>query len=227
VQTLERAAALLRGAASLDGLSAILCELGFPAPALPLDVAARRALGFPPEIHAARIAQGTGFLRGIALELRPDSDLRHCLTNIGGALSRNAPQLLCIVAAGKPTTSELGIIAWSSVHSRPRIVSLVCNRDRLAASDAETLCALAAATGDADLLTHARWLDVLGRAAITRRFFTALQEVVAGLADSLRGGAPRPERDELALLYVSRLIFLSFLETRGWLNGDFGFLANG
>ncbi|HMI47426.1 MAG TPA: N-6 DNA methylase, partial [Gemmatimonadaceae bacterium] len=35
------------------------------------------------------------------------------------------------------------------------------------------------------------------------------------------------ERDELALLYVSRLIFLRFLETRGWLNGDFGFLANG
>ena len=37
----------------------------------------------------------------------------------------------------------------------------------------------------------------------------------------------RVERDELALLYISRLIFLSFLETRGWLNGDFGFLGNG
>jgi hypothetical protein len=37
----------------------------------------------------------------------------------------------------------------------------------------------------------------------------------------------RVDRDELALLYISRLIFLSFLETRGWLNGDFGFLSNG
>src|SRR5947209_5870144 len=40
------------------------------------------------------------------------------------------------------------------------------------------------------------------------------------------GKVPAPERRELALLYVSRLIFLSFLETKGWLNGDFCFLAN-
>ena len=35
------------------------------------------------------------------------------------------------------------------------------------------------------------------------------------------------DRHELALLHVSRLLFLSFLETKGWLNGDRRFLANG
>ncbi|HMI45199.1 MAG TPA: DNA methyltransferase, partial [Gemmatimonadaceae bacterium] len=94
-------------------------------------------------------------------------------------------------------------------------------------SDTETLCALSTAAGDTDLTTHARWVDVLGREAITRRFFRTLQAVVGELADSLAGGIDRADRRELALLYVSRLIFLSFLETKGWLDGDFGFLANG
>src|SRR5205814_6812528 len=76
-----------------------------------------------------------------------------------------------------------------------------------------------------DLLTHARWLDVLGREAITGRFFRALERIVDELAASLTGRIERGERRELALLYISRLIFLSFLETKGWLDGDFSFLA--
>jgi len=94
-------------------------------------------------------------------------------------------------------------------------------------SDAETLCALSAGAGDSELATHARWVDVLGREAITRRFFRTLQAIVGELADSLGGEVNRAERRELALLYVSRMIFLSFLQAKGWLNGDFGFLANG
>jgi len=103
----------------------------------------------------------------------------------------------------------------------------VCRTDNLYRSDAETLGALSAVVGESDLVTHSRWLDVLGREAITRRFFSALQGVVAELADSLSGRVNQSEREELALLYVSRLVFLSFLETRGWLNDDFGFLSNG
>jgi hypothetical protein len=103
----------------------------------------------------------------------------------------------------------------------------VCKTDNLYRSDAETLCALSAVVGESDLVTHSRWLDVLGREAITRRFFSALQGVVAELADSLSGRVNQSEREELALLYVSRLVFLSFLETRGWLNDDFGFLSTG
>ena len=74
---------------------------------------------------------------------------------------------------------------------------------------------------------YARWLDVLGREAITNRFFRALEKTVEELAMSLTGKVARDERRELALLYVSRLVFLSFLETKGWLNGDFSFLVNG
>jgi hypothetical protein len=77
------------------------------------------------------------------------------------------------------------------------------------------------------VLTHASWLEVLGREALTRRFYRALEGVVAEIAESARGEAPGNDRHELALLHVSRLLFLSFLETKGWLDGDRRFLANG
>jgi hypothetical protein len=227
VQSLERATALLRGATSIDGLSAILLELGFLAPALPLDDKSRVALGLPTEIHAASIADGTGCLRGLAIELDGAADVRQALTAVAAGLSRNAAQFLWLVVSRRVGASELAIVCWSSTRSHPHVVSLVCNRDRLIESDAETLCTLSAAGPDSDLLTHARWLDVLGRDGITQRFFRTMQAVVSGLADSLTGFVTPDERRELALLYTSRLIFLSFLQTKGWLDGDFAFLRNG
>ena len=64
----------------------------------------------------------------------------------------------------------------------------------MAQSDAETLCTLAAVGADSDLLTHARWLDVLGREAITNRFFRTLHEVITDLAASLTGRIDTAER---------------------------------
>jgi N-6 DNA Methylase len=227
VQTLERATALLKGADSHEGLAQLVRQLGFSGQMLPLDAVARDALHLPETIRTARIAQGVGSIRCLALDFQDRADLRQSLTAIANELAKHSPQLLWIVIASCNTTGEVAIVCWSSSPSRTRIVSLLCNRGRLFESDAETLCALASATGDSDLLTYSRWLDILGREAITRRFFRTLEKTVAELADSLDAVVNRGERRELALLYVSRLIFLSFLETKGWLDGDFGFLNNG
>ena len=227
MQTLERAAALLRGATSLDGAADILSELGFPETPLELDRSAISALDLPATIRAARITRGTGALRGLAIELDRIADPRETLTRVANALARHASQLLWLVIAIRDCATDLAIVCWHSVNNRVRVVSLLCQRDRVIQSDAETLCTLAAVRDESDLLTHARWLDVLGREAITNRFFRALEKTVNDLAASLSGNVERAERRELALLYVSRLIFLSFLETKGWLNGDFSFLATG
>lgn len=227
MQTLERATALLRGAGSPDGTAEILRLLGFSDPILPLDLRARNALQLPENVRDARIAQGLGALRGLALDLEDRADLRQCLTAVANALAKRAPELLWIVVSTHPSTHEAAIVCWSTRHSKTRVLSLVCNRDRLFESDAETLCALSSAVGDSDLLTHSRWLDILGRGAITSRFFRTLERSVAELASSLDTRINGAERGELALLYISRLIFLSFLETKGWLDGDFGFLSNG
>ncbi|MEP6551192.1 MAG: hypothetical protein ABJB95_08405, partial [Gemmatimonadales bacterium] len=226
MQTLERASDCIRSARSLDGAAAILHELGFTDAALPLDRAALNSMGIPAAVRAARIARGVGCLRGLAIELDDPSELHTALAAVAKALS-GIPQFLWIICAVRPAVGEIAIVCWSSVPTRTRMVSLICDSTRIYESDAETLCALSAAAGDSDLLTHARWLDVLGREAITRRFFRTLRAVVTDLGESLNGRLSGEERSELALLYVSRLIFLSFLEAKGWLNGDFGFLSNG
>ncbi len=227
MHSLERATDLLRGATSLDGLATILFELGFFPPALPLDEKSRRALGLSTDIQSASVTEGEGSLRGLAIELQGPSDVRQTLAAVATGLARNAPQFLWLVASRRVGTSELAIVCWSSRHSHPHVVSLVCNGDHLVESDAETLCTLSAVAPESDLLAHARWLDVLGRDGITQRFFRTMQAVVSGVADSVTGVITADERRELALLYTSRLIFLSFLQTKGWLDGDFAFLRNG
>jgi hypothetical protein len=227
VQSLEHAFGLLQQARSPAAASSILRELGFSGPPLPLDKRARFTLKLSDGIRSASIAVGADCLRGLVLELDDASDIRQTLAATAKALSDSSPQFLWIICAFRPMAGELAIACWTSGRSRVHVASLVCNVNKLYKSDSETLCALAAVVGESDLVTHSRWLDVLGREAITRRFFSALQGVVAELADSLSGRVSQAERGELALLYISRLIFLSFLETRGWLNGDFGFLGGG
>ena len=226
MQTLERAAALLRGAGSRDGMDRLLHFLGFVDRPLALDTRARNALQLPDAVLSAHIAEGRDALRGLALVLAESVDLRQTLTAVGHALAKEAPQLLWLVTATQVSNSTQAFICWSSSATK-RIQSLVCDRDHLFESDSETLCALASAAGESDLLTHSRWLDILGREAITRRFFRTLHQTISQVADSAATEASRDERRELALLCISRLIFLSFLETKGWLDGDFGFLVNG
>ena len=222
--TIERSTQLLAGAASVVGLAAVARELGFTAAPLPLDIDARTALGLAGEIVTANVVRGPGALRALILET-PHRDNHQLLSTAARALSRQTAQLLWIVLASD--TESVTILCWSANRSGPRIVSLVCKRERLFASDAETLSSLAASLSESDLLTYARWIDVLGRVSITRKFFRELQAAVGLLAESLPGDAGSSARQELALIYLSRLIFLSFLETKGWLDGDFGFLENG
>jgi len=226
VKSLERAASLLQNATSVENLEPILKELGFPSPLLPLDDTAVTALGLPAHVRGASVNQGTGALRALAIEIDLAYDLREALTGAATALSRRASQFLWIVVAVRPAVSEMAIVCWRSSGTRVRIASLLCQTDHVLPSDAETLCMLGSVGGESALLTHARWLDVLGREAITGRFFRALEATVIELGASLSGRVIASERRELALLYSSRLIFLAFLESRGWLNGDFCFLAN-
>ncbi|HEY8309904.1 MAG TPA: N-6 DNA methylase, partial [Gemmatimonadaceae bacterium] len=105
---------------------------------------------------------------------------------------------------------------------------MVTERGHVVDSDAETLCALSAvSTVPGDVMRHLRWLDILGRDAVTLRFFHALSAAVTTLATSLPPRVPDSDSREMALLTTSRLLFLSFLETKAWLDSDFGFLANG
>jgi methylase of polypeptide subunit release factors len=91
-------------------------------------------------------------------------------------------------------------------------------------SDAESLAAMIDASDGPDLLVHHRWREILGRDALSRRFYRELERAVDALASTAQGVAPEQPRRDIALVVASRLLFLSFLEAKGWLDGDRSFL---
>lgn len=226
MRTLASAAKLLEQCTSVAAAQLLLRELGFEGSHVPLTGENRALLGIPEAVGDASIASGTGALRGLAFRICGDGDARGLVTGIAGRLSTRAPQLFFLLVAVQPQRNNVTIAVFDSTRPRPRVAALVADLNAIVDSDSETMCALAATRGSSDILTHARWLDILGRESITGRFFRALEKVVIGLARSVDTQLDSSDADELALLYTSRLVFLSFIETKGWLNYDHAFLAN-
>lgn len=217
---------LLRRAENAARLASLAVELGFTARGERLDSALRAELRLPATAASARLIRGTGALRALIVELGAGAVPRDALTSIARSLSLTSPHCIWLVLGCSTSGPTLFIGAWLAHKGQQSVRALVVDRHHVYASDAETLCALVAARFGPDVLVHSRWLEILGRDALTRRFHTALSGVVRSLADELPRQTPQVARAELALLHVSRLVFLAFLQTRGWLNRDFGFLQH-
>lgn len=107
-----------------------------------------------------------------------------------------------------------------------QLLTLTVQRDHLHASDIEALSEmvpLADEKGSALAARHARALD---RSRVTRRFFADFAAQRDTVADAWSAPKPlsRRDREQLALLLLSRLMFLYFLQHRGYLGGDRSFL---
>lgn len=223
--TLRAAAELIAAADSIDRLHPIARAIGCTGSPDPLDDDTQRALGLDESVVEARVATGPGALRALLLEIGDDATLREVLQRFAARLSARAPHVLWLVIATQCNRGELAICAWSGERHPPRAAALVARRARVVDSDAETLRALIAASCDRDLVTHARWVEILGREALTVRFYRQLEMAIDRMAASATGGG-QDARRELALLNASRLLFLCFLEAKGWLNGDRAFLVH-
>ncbi|HEY4307398.1 MAG TPA: N-6 DNA methylase [Gemmatimonadaceae bacterium] len=220
--TLHAAGDLLASADSLDGLEAIATLLGC-SESSPLDALSRHALALDNIALDVRIAAGPGSIRALLIRAS-DLQIRDMLATLASRLASRAPHVLWLVIATQERTNLVTIAAWNSERRPPRVRALVADRTRIVDSDAETLRALSTAVSSRDLLVHSRWVEVLGRDALTARFYRRLERAVGDLAESSRvGDAAR--RREIALLDTSRLLFLCFLEAKGWLDGNQSFLA--
>ena len=222
--TLRSAADQLDAAHTADGRLAIAALLGFEGEALPVDDEAARRLGLPTTVRDACIVRGRGALRALVISAPAEPSLRSLFTHLAAALAARTSHVLWLVVGAAANGDEVGVSCWSAGQRAPHVVALVARRNRIVASDAEALRLLAASSGGDDLLVHTRWCELLGREALSRRFYRILEQRVQALADSLPV-ASAADRAELALLLVSRLLFLSFLEAKGWLDGDHAFLA--
>lgn len=225
MRSLAAASALLSRCINVDGASPLLAELGFPASPVPLTADSATTLALPESARDVRICSGNGALRALVFAVE-DKTLRETVARVASTLNGHAPQLLFLIIAIDTRNRSVVIAAFDNVRSRARVSALAVDIENVVDSDAETICGLAAASSASSALTYARWLEILGRDSINRRFFRELERIVRDLGASLTPALESPEAEELSLLCISRLLFLSFLETKGWLNGDHAFLAN-
>jgi hypothetical protein len=223
VLTLHAAGELLASADSIERLDSISRLLGCSESHL-LDARTRHALGLDDLALDARIAAGPGSVRALLLRAS-DLPIRDMLSTLASRLSARTPHVLWLVLVTQEKTGVVAITAWDNERRPLRIRALVADRTRIVDSDAETLRALAAALGSRDRLVHSRWVEVLGRDALTARFYRRLERAVGDLGASSRVGDDA-DRREIALLETSRLLFLCFLEAKGWLDGNQAFLAS-
>lgn len=245
VLTNRSAASLLAQADSLRALRAIARTLGFTA-FRPLDRDARASLGLEPFVTDAVLARGDGNRRCVLAQLAPEAphhnnaslsatDPRELTRFVCLAVAKHAPARdWCVIsldhAAHVVCTAVVAVSASRTATHRksdaPAVCALRVDRRRIVDSDADTLRALASVHESHPTLAHQRFADILGRDALSNRFYRALEHTIDSIADSATGNASRADKRELALLCASRCLFLAFLEAKGWLAENRQFLLH-
>ena len=221
--TVSDAAALLQRTSDRRGRVALLRTLGFHAPTGELDADTARRLGLDDTLRRVEVAAGPGALRALLLDVPPSAPLREIAGRAARRVASRAPELLWVVLASQRPGALALVIP--SPGGASHAAAMMAEPANVRPGDAESFVALEGARGDSDLDTHLRWREALGRDALTRRFYRDLEQAVFALGDGAYGTADTTTRRTLALRCTSRLLFLSFLEAKSWLDGDRAFLS--
>jgi SAM-dependent methyltransferase len=220
VLTTRDAARLLSSVRTPADLASLTSALGFRAP-LPLDRKTARRLGIHDGEGAAALAIGQGSVR--ALIARVNGQAAERTVELSRTLAREAPERWWMVLV-LATDGGAVCLAAAPSDGRDAVPLLAVDPRAVRESDAETFAALAGVGPGPDAMVHLRWRETLGRTAITGRFYRELEACVHTMATTAVGDAPAAARRTMALLHTSRLLFVAFLEARGWLDGDREFL---
>jgi hypothetical protein len=236
---LADAARLLAHARSADALAPLARAAGVHGAPHALPRGARDALaaaiGPGAALPHARVAIGPAPLHALLADVE-GAPLRDAAARLAAHLGTAAPHALWLLALRHTADGSCALAAWHAGRqagrgpgrAAPRVAALRWHPDAVAPSDADTAAHPRRPRRGRDHAAprHATWLDVLGRDALGARFYRTLERTVGALADSLPPSVARPDaRADLALLTATRLLFLAFLEAKGWLDGDRAFLT--
>ncbi len=217
--------ALLANATSSTGLLALARGLGFTETPHLVSHRTTRTLNLPDGTRATRITNGPHLAALIVEQLQPDT-WRATLRALTAHLDRLTDPRRYLLILHCSHDGPLAIACWLSSTKGPRLAVLSTTPAHVLDSDAQTVAALAAALHSDPTRTVLRWHELLGRQAIGSRFFRALDTHVSDIASAWPARVADDDRRTLALIHVARLLFLKFLETKGWLNHDRAFLAS-
>jgi hypothetical protein len=224
--TTRLAHTLLRAAGTTRGLEALARAIGFTGPEHTLGSRPLATLGLDrvAGVSAVRITRGDDIALLLVDGLREDR-WRDMLHHLASRLDRLTDHRRWLVMLRCADSHSLSFACWLGSTKGPRLAVLTTQHDHVLDSDAQTIAALSASWHEDATTTCLRWHDLLGRHAIGRRFFRALETHVTDIASHWPARVHADDRRTLALIHVARLLFLKFLETKCWLNRDRSFLA--
>jgi hypothetical protein len=142
---------------------AIARALGADGAPLPVGREAARTLRDVAGVEAAEIVEGAGGRRALLAEIVDATPLRDAAGAIARWLACATPTPHWLLVLSRRDDAEIAVAVWRTEHGAPRVSALVADPRRIHASDAETLCALAAAVDADGAATHERWCALLGR----------------------------------------------------------------
>ncbi len=215
----------IRACGSVHGIGELFRALGYPVDLQQIDVGDWRVDGIEaPEgvtvHHAIRYAGVDAYVFDDAA-----SDARASVERFVLSMARRNYILKTVVIYRSEISDVISIYASSG---RDKVRRLDLSLVRPHAESIDRLCALSlrgAGEVDARLLFE-RALD---REAVGRRFFErfrrSVAQVRAALTETCPGEPPRTVADQ-ALLLMSRILFLYFIQQKGWLDRNHRFLRD-
>jgi Eco57I restriction-modification methylase len=170
---------------------------------------------------AALVARHEAF-RVIALAAAdPDAAARLGARRLAAAADRG---LICALG-GAPR--RLVVASWRSTATHPLAIRCVStSAERPTAIALATLERLATRAGESALALSLRVGEALASEAVTARFFNAFRSLIDRFAARLSAPRSRMERHTLALTTLTRVLFLYFVQEKGWLDGDRRYLPS-
>ncbi len=170
--------------------------------------------GFPesPEVSATTVVGDRGGLRALLVELRAAAR-PPLVARLGRRLQRRDPLHPHLLIAADPAFARLTFAA-TGLDGEVRQATI--DRRRPRRSELETLAELAASDGEGGTALALRHARALERSRVTRRFFRDFRGRRDAVAAAWQGVPPEleAERPALALLFLSRLMFLYLIRSR-------------
>jgi len=220
---------LLARLSSLDDLLELSAALGYAPDGDELNAGARARLGLDgPALGTRRAAivgrRGSFVVYGLAAERPGRQEVAAAVERLARATPGERSLLLALDLPA--TTLAVAAVAPHDGGFRARQVRFALHP--ASPVSAEIVSGLAARPHDSAVTLAVRAADVLAEEGLTRRFFRDFSRLHALAAERL-AEMPRAtsgERRALALVILTRVLFLYFVQARGWLGGRSDFLPS-
>jgi len=189
----------LENVKALEQLPALAVELGFEAAWLPANLGSATPIVI--------VGRRAGLLAGaIATDDAPRGARR-----IAAALGDRGVH--AVVLALDPARRLLSVSVTGLGHPVATVAL-----DRVRAIDERILARGRSAHDDSALAASLGWTEALAGQSLGQRFFAEFRRIVSAGRELLPRHAPPRDRHALVLLNLSRVLFLYFVQERGWLD---------